>query len=235
MTDAGKQFHFARSVCKSQLDNSISSSMPREEPLGGITKRGFDIAVALILLIILLPVILLIAGLIVASDRGSIFFRHRRIGFDGCAFDCLKFRTMYVDGDSLLQTFLVVDSGAAAEWAATRKLKHDPRVTKLGKLLRATSMDEIPQLVNVLRGEMSLVGPRPIVQAEAVRYGAAFDAYRRARPGITGLWQVSGRSDRPYIERVKLDERYVEEWCFSRDIRILVRTIPAVLTGHGSC
>ncbi len=152
----------------------------------------------------------------------------------GRPFACLKFRTMVVDADAVLEAHLSTHAGARAEWAHTQKLVDDPRVTCLGRFLRASSLDELPQLINVLRGEMSLVGPRPIVTSEIGRYGAHFENCFSVPPGITGLWQVSGRNDCSYAERVALDAKYAEEWSLLGDLAILARTIPAVLLQKGS-
>jgi exopolysaccharide production protein ExoY len=197
-------------------------------------KRALDLCVAATALILLLPLLLLIGLLVWAGDRGAPIFRHARVGRDGRAFGCLKFRTMVADGDGLLQAHLAADPAARAEWDATHKLRDDPRVTPLGRVLRRTSLDELPQLWNVLRGEMSLVGPRPIVRAEVARYGAAFATCFSMPPGLTGLWQISGRSGRSYAERVRLDLDYATRWRLGRDLAILARTVPAVLAQRGS-
>jgi exopolysaccharide production protein ExoY len=192
------------------------------------------VSVAALVLFLLLPLLLLLCVLIFASDRQAPIFRHSRIGRDGRRFGCLKFRSMVVNADAVLQDHLARNPAARAEWAETHKLTHDPRVTPLGQVLRKTSLDELPQLINVLKGEMSLVGPRPIVQAEVARYGEAFATCFSVTPGVTGLWQVSGRSDYSYAERVALDLQYASEWRLSRDLSILVRTVPAVLAQRGS-
>jgi undecaprenyl-phosphate galactose phosphotransferase len=147
----------------------------------------------------------------------------------------LKFRSMTTNSAAVLAELLQSDPLAAAEWDATQKLKNDPRITGIGRLLRATSLDEIPQLLNVLRLDMSLVGPRPIVEAEVARYGENIAQYYAGRPGLTGLWQVSGRSDTSYAQRVALDTQYVSTWSFWQDVRILARTIPAVIRRRGAC
>ena len=202
--------------------------------LGVVGKRGLDVSVAATALFLLLPLLLLIGVLVWAGDRKSPIFRHMRIGRGGRRFGCLKFRSMVTDGDAVLRAHLASNPAARREWAETHKLTNDPRVTPLGSVLRKTSLDELPQLVNVLRGEMSLVGPRPIVSAEIERYGAAFEACFSVTPGVTGLWQVSGRSDCSYAERVALDLDYATRWSFSRDVSIMLRTIPAVLAQRGS-
>jgi len=198
-------------------------------------KRAMDVLGAGAMLFVLSPVFLLLA-LLVRADGGPAFFAHRRVGRDGEEFGCLKFRSMVIDSQARLEALLASDPAARAEWEATRKLKNDPRVTKIGRFLRATSLDELPQLLNVLRGEMSLVGPRPVIQSELDRfYGAAAFHYMSIRPGITGLWQVSGRSDTSYAQRVALDVAYVARPSLWQDIKILLRTPMAVLSRRGAC
>ncbi|XYD06966.1 sugar transferase [Methylobacterium sp. NMS12] len=202
--------------------------------LGWAAKRGLDITVAATALFLLLPLLLLIAALVYAGDRKAPIFRHMRVGRDGRRFGCLKFRSMVTNGDAVLAAHLAANPQARAEWAATHKLSDDPRVTAIGYVLRKTSLDELPQLWNVLRGEMSLVGPRPIVPAEVARYGRAFPTCFAVPPGVTGLWQVSGRSDTTYAERVALDLDYATRWTLHRDLAIMLRTVPAVLAQRGS-
>ena len=197
-------------------------------------KRSLDITVAATALFLLLPLLLLIAALVFAGDRKAPVFRHMRLGCDGRRFGCLKFRSMVTDGDAVLAAHLATDPRARGEWAESHKLSADPRITVIGQVLRKTSLDELPQLWNVLRGEMSLVGPRPIVPAEVARYGRAFATCFAVPPGVTGLWQVSGRSDTTYAERVALDLDYASRWSLRRDLAILLRTIPAVLAQRGS-
>ncbi|KAA0122406.1 sugar transferase [Methylobacterium sp. P1-11] len=199
-----------------------------------VTKRVLDATIALTALFLLLPLLLFIALLIWGSDGRSPIFRHKRLGRYGRPFGCLKFRSMVPDGDAVLARHFAANPAARAEWEASYKLTHDPRVTALGHVLRKTSLDELPQLWNVLRGEMSLVGPRPIVQAEVVRYGADFATCFSVPPGLTGLWQVSGRSDTGYAERVALDCAYASQWSLARDLGILLKTVPAVLSQRGS-
>ncbi len=197
-------------------------------------KRGFDILGALALLTVLLPLFALIA-LFVKADGGPAFYAHERVGRGGQRFGCLKFRSMVVDADRRLAALLEIDPAARAEWEACRKLKRDPRVTWIGRFLRASSLDELPQLLNVLRGEMSLVGPRPVQAAElALHYGAAAEHYLSVRPGITGLWQVSGRSDTSYATRVALDVQYATNPSLLTDLMILLRTPAAVLLRRGA-
>ena len=202
-------------------------------PLSRALKAAFDQVVAAILLVLLAP-LLLALSLMVRGDGGSAFYRHKRIGANGHAFGCIKFRTMVADADQVLQRVLASDPVAAAEWAASQKLRDDPRVTSLGRFLRRSSLDELPQLLNVLRGEMSLVGPRPIVEAEVSRYGEDIEYYYETKPGLTGLWQVSGRSDTSYSRRVRLDVWYVRNWTLWHDIAILLKTIPAVFLQRGA-
>ncbi|MBO0712253.1 MAG: exopolysaccharide biosynthesis polyprenyl glycosylphosphotransferase [Acetobacteraceae bacterium] len=202
-------------------------------PASRVVKLVFDQVVAALLLAALLPLFVVLAALI-RADGGPALFRHERIGFGGRRFKCLKFRTMVTDADVVLRRVLQSDPGARAEWEETQKLRDDPRVTAVGAFLRKTSLDELPQLLNVVRGEMSLVGPRPIVQAEVRRYGQDIAYYYDAKPGLTGLWQVSGRSDTSYEHRVKLDVWYVRNWALWHDITILLKTIPAVLLKKGA-
>jgi lipopolysaccharide/colanic/teichoic acid biosynthesis glycosyltransferase len=177
---------------------------------------------------------LMVAAAIRYSDPGPTVFKHERIGFNGRRFKCLKYRSMIMNSDAALRALLDCDPQAAEEWFSTHKLKNDPRVTRLGRLLRETSLDELPQLWNVLVGDMSIVGPRPIVSAEVPRYGEHFKVYATTRPGITGLWQVTGRSDCSYDERVSLDVAYVEGWSFFRDIAIIAKTFVVVFARKGS-
>ncbi|MEE4207217.1 MAG: sugar transferase [Erythrobacter sp.] len=197
--------------------------------------RALDIVVASVALVLLAPVMLLVALVIVALDPGPVLFRQNRIGRDGAQFGCLKFRTMVVDAEKRLARLLAEDPAAAREWAETQKLRRDPRVTPIGDFLRRTSLDELPQLFNILAGQMSLVGPRPIVEDEIPRYGERFALYCQVRPGLTGLWQISGRSDVRYFERVLLDARYVSSRTLVRDVRIILLTVPRVLAARGSC
>ena len=201
--------------------------------LARIGKAMLDLGGAAVLLVALSPLLAAIA-VAVKLDGGPAFYAHTRIGAGRRRFGCLKFRSMRTDSEALMRELLLTNPAMAAEWAATQKLRHDPRVTPLGRVLRATSLDELPQLFNVLRGEMSLVGPRPIVDAEVAHYGQEIAYYYHARPGLTGLWQVSGRSDVGYGRRVQLDVLYVKNWTLWTDLAILCRTIPAVLKQRGA-
>ena len=199
-----------------------------------IAKRALDIFGAGVALVLLAPFFLIVA-LMVRADGGPAFFAHQRVGRGGKLFGCLKFRSMVVDSQARLESLLANDPVARAEWEATRKLKNDPRITRIGGFLRSTSLDELPQLINVLRGEMSLVGPRPVQEAEIDRYyGASAAHYMAVRPGITGLWQVSGRSETSYESRVALDVTYVSRPSLLADLSILLRTPVAVLSRRGA-
>jgi len=190
---------------------------------------------ASIILLLSAPFILFLGLLIKLSDGGPMFYGHTRIGFERRTFRCLKLRSMVADGDRVLAEHLAANPEAKAEWEATRKLANDPRVTALGHFLRKTSLDELPQLINVLRGDMSIIGPRPVTATELSMYGPAGRYYCAARPGLTGLWQVSGRNDVTYKRRVSLDALYVRRWTLSRDLQILTRTPGAVLRISETC
>ncbi|MBP0463970.1 sugar transferase [Roseomonas sp. PWR1] len=204
---------------------------PRLLPLA---KRAMDIAIAGLALLVALP-FFLVVGAMVRADGGPAFYAHPRVGRGGRIFGCLKFRSMVIDSQARLEALLATDPAARAEWEQTRKLKNDPRITRIGRFLRATSLDELPQLINVLKGEMAIVGPRPVTQSELDGYyGAAAAHYLSVRPGITGLWQVSGRSETSYDQRVALDVAYVSQPSLLADIRILLKTPVAVLSRRGA-
>ncbi len=198
------------------------------------TKRLLDVLLTVVGGLLIGPLLLALAILIKLDSSGPTFYGHRRLGADGEHFRCWKFRTMHTNAEQLLDEFLQSNPDLRAEWEQNFKLRDDPRVTRVGRFLRKTSLDELPQLWNVLRGEMSLVGPRPIVDAEIPKYGTVYEMYRRIRPGISGLWQVSGRSDTDYGERVQLDSYYVNNWSVWLDVVILVRTVRSVLLGRGA-
>lgn len=197
-------------------------------------KRALDVTLAVVGLVFLVPALAVLALAMLVADGRPLVFAHTRVGRDGRPFRCLKFRTMCRDASERLDALLVSCPDSRREWEATRKLTRDPRVHRLGDLMRRSSLDEIPQLVNVLRGEMSLVGPRPITAEELPRYGEAAAHYLSERPGITGLWQVSGRSDTSYDERVALDSRYAATRSLALDLWILMRTVVVVLGMRGS-
>jgi exopolysaccharide production protein ExoY len=202
-------------------------------PAEQASKRVFDFVVTALLTIAISPILLLIA-LLAKLDGGPVIFGHRRIGANGETFVCWKFRTMVPNADEVLARVLATDPEARAEWERDFKLKNDPRITRIGRILRVTSFDELPQLFNVLKGEMSLVGPRPIVAKEIARYGSAFHDYVSCRPGITGIWQVSGRNDIDYGARVRLDQEYARNWSLRRDSYILLQTAVVVIQGRGA-
>jgi lipopolysaccharide/colanic/teichoic acid biosynthesis glycosyltransferase len=193
-----------------------------------------DVAIVLLALLFFLPLMLVIAAIVYATDPGPILFAHRRLGKGGRHFHCLKFRSMAVNAEALLAELLASNPAARAEWARDHKLKNDPRITAVGGFLRRSSLDELPQLFNVLRGEMSLVGPRPIVDAEVLRYGRYFAHYCSVRPGITGLWQVSGRNNVSYRRRVAFDVAYSRSRSALFDAKILAMTVPSVMLARGS-
>ena len=198
-------------------------------------KRGFDISIAIIAILLLTPLLATIALVLLAAQGRPVFIKHRRVGRAGAFFPCLKFRTMVRNADAVLSGVLDQNPDMRREWEQSRKLKKDPRITALGRVLRESSVDEIPQLFNVLRGDMSLVGPRPIVTEEVSFYGPKIQHYYRVRPGLTGAWQVGGRSEVAFSHRVELDTAYVTAWSFKTDIKILLQTVPAVLKRKGSC
>jgi lipopolysaccharide/colanic/teichoic acid biosynthesis glycosyltransferase len=190
--------------------------------------------IATLLLVLLSPLMAIVAFLIWRHDGAPVLFAHYRVGHEGRLFRCMKFRTMFRDAERELADALQNDPQARAEWERNQKLGNDPRVTRIGRFLRCTSLDELPQLLNVVRGEMNLVGPRPITVAELARYGRTRWHYLSVRPGITGLWQVSGRNNTTYDERVALDRCYVEKRSFWFDIGILLRTVRVVLIREGA-
>ena len=201
--------------------------------LDSAAKRTLDIAGSLAIGLVFSPLILVIA-LRMRMEGGPVLFRHQRIGRGGKPFDCLKFRTMVPNAEQILRDLLEKNPAAKAEWLRDHKLKNDPRVTRVGRFLRKTSLDELPQLWNVLRGEMSLVGPRPIVREEMLRYGRYLRRYVAAKPGVTGLWQVMGRNDTDYRRRVVMDTYYVRKRTILMDLRILLKTVRVVIWGHGA-
>ena len=206
----------------------------RATPVGGLLKRAMDMIVAGMAIIALLPLFIGVGLVIRFSSTGPVFYGHNRIGFDGTVFKCWKFRSMVSNGDEVLDDHLNRSAAARLEWHDTLKLKDDPRVTPIGRVIRKLSIDELPQLFNILMGEMSVVGPRPVVAAELTRYGTAAKYYLRTRPGLTGLWQVSGRNDVSYLRRVVMDRFYVSHHSVLMDCWIVLRTIPAVLSSRGA-
>ena len=192
-------------------------------------KNSFDLLFSLLFLISFLPLFLIISLLIKLSSRGPIFFLQKRIGKNNIPFKCIKFRTMYPEAKDILENLLIKDSELKKEFEETHKIKNDPRITPIGKYLRKTSLDELPQFINVLRGEMSIIGPRPIVKKEKKKYGKNLKEVLLIKPGITGLWQVSGRNNLSYKRRVLLDLNYVKNYNLLMDLRILLRTFGVIL------
>jgi Undecaprenyl-phosphate galactose phosphotransferase WbaP len=209
-------------------NNHISSWRQR------LTKRAFDLTLIALALPVWLPIMLCIALAVKLTSRGPIFFVQERLGYRGRKFRCFKFRTMFPDNQEILKLHLAAHPELKAEWERNFKLKHDPRVTPIGRLLRKTSLDELPQLLNVIRGEMSLVGPRPLLEGELARYGEAYASYKQMNPGITGLWQISGRSNTTFSQRALNDEQYVSNWSPWYDAYILGCTIKVVLRCEGA-
>ena len=199
-----------------------------------LIKAVSDYTLALLLFIFLSPLFLFLSVMVTLDSRGPVFFTQERIGRGGRPFRILKFRTMRQGADAKLDQLLGQATDLNKEWTASQKLKHDPRITRCGGFLRKTSLDELPQLWNILRGQMTLVGPRPITQTEIYRYGEGFNLYKKVRPGLTGLWQVSGRSELSYEERVMLDARYISNWTPWLDLYILLKTVYAVLGRKGA-
>jgi undecaprenyl-phosphate galactose phosphotransferase len=213
------QFFLGQDVMLMNRSNGLEYPLPR------LLKRLFDILISVTALIVASPIIGLLA-LIVKRDGGKAFYGHKRIGLNGKAFYCLKLRSMVMNSNEALTAYLANNPEAQIEWARDHKLKNDPRVTAIGNFMRRTSLDELPQLINVLR---------PIVVAETEKYDNDIAYYYRVRPGVTGLWQVSGRSDVSYAERVRMDSWYVRNWSFWNDIAIICKTFSVVLKGRGAC
>lgn len=221
----------------SGLDDSAYGNEEFEgSPDGGdySPKRIFDIVVASLALLFVAPLLLVVALLIRLQDGQKALYSQPRWGLNGETFQCFKLRSMVPDAAEKLQAVLDSDPAAKREWDLTQKLTNDPRITPVGKFIRATSIDELPQLLNIIRGDMSIVGPRPIPLYERSKYGEGFAHYTSVRPGLTGLWQVSGRSNTTYSERIELDKQYVQTQSFWGDIGIMLKTVPAVLFSVGA-
>ena len=196
--------------------------------------RAIDIVGSLALLVLVAPLMLAVAIIIRSQSSGPILFRQRRIGLRGRSFLCLKFRTMLPDAQDRLRVLLATDPVALAEWQRDHKLRNDPRITRFGSFLRKSSIDELPQLFNVLRGEMSLVGPRPVTAEETARYRSRYWTYCTVRPGITGLWQISGRNDVSYRRRIAMDAVYARQLSLRLYLKVLFNTAPALLASRGA-
>jgi undecaprenyl-phosphate galactose phosphotransferase len=218
---------FSHDILALRLYNNLSRPWPRR------LKRGFDLLVASTLLLFLAPLFGAISWHLARSGH-QVFYGHERIGKGGKRFKCLKFRTMVPQADQVLADYLDAHPELRGEWERDHKLRDDPRITVFGTWLRRTSLDELPQLINVIRGEMSMVGPRPVVEDELCRYGDNLIYYLQSVPGLTGLWQVSGRSDVTYRQRVHLDSWYARNWSLWCDVVILIKTPKAVLRGLGA-
>ena len=204
---------------------------PRVRSIYLLSKRALDVSVAFVMLVMALPLLLLLAVLVKVTSKGPVFFAHRRLGHNGEEFDCLKFRTMIADAEERLKR----DPNLRQQFEEKFKLEDDPRITPLGKFLRRTSLDELPQLFHVLTGEMSLVGPRPIVQNELSKYSIYANKLLSVKPGLSGLWQVCGRSDTTYPQRVMMDMHYIDHRSFTLDLQLLLLTATAVVKKTGAC
>jgi Undecaprenyl-phosphate galactose phosphotransferase WbaP len=203
-------------------------------PSAQCAKRTIDLALTVAGAVFVLPLITLVAVLIKLESEGPVFYRNERMGYRGRKFNAWKLRSMVLNGDEVLRGYLESHPEEKTVWEETQKLRRDPRITRVGRIIRKTSVDELPQLWNVLRGEMSLVGPRPFLQNQIEMYGPTFELYKRVRPGITGLWQVSGRNQLGFSERVRLDAYVIQNWSVWLDVYILARTIKAVITAKGA-
>jgi lipopolysaccharide/colanic/teichoic acid biosynthesis glycosyltransferase len=219
-----------RRSSRSRREGALPSGLFRYR----VVKRGMDLLLVILAIPVLIPALLLVAALVKLTSPGPIFFSHRRICRHGAFFSMWKFRTMCVNSSDVLEQHLARNPKARLEWNRTHKLRVDPRITSVGLFLRRFSLDELPQVWNVMMGQMSLVGPRPIVAAEVEKYAEFFDFYCRVKPGVTGLWQVSGRSKLTYDARVKLDCAYVTKWSLLGDLRILAGTFRSVVNRDGA-
>jgi exopolysaccharide production protein ExoY len=221
-------------VANSQQTRTDTLHLPTNGWVYRIGKRVFDFLISIALLPLFLLLAAVVAILVKVSSPGPVFYKHLRIGAGGKPFRVWKFRTMIPGSEHLLRHHLSEDADARQEWNSFRKLKDDPRVTRIGAFLRRTNLDELPQIFNVLAGEMSLVGPRPVMEEELERYGAGSALYKAVLPGMTGLWQVSGRGCLPYERRVALDVEYGSTWSLTRDLMVLTKTLNAVWTCRGA-
>lgn len=228
MTNMEVETHFQQKLIYLRIRNNLSN------PINRAFKRFFDIAVGIFGLILCLPIFCVISIFIRLESPGPVFFSHQRVGTRGRMFPCLKFRTMVRDAPKVLDEYLRESAAAREEWEENYKLKDDPRITRAGRFLRATSLDELPQLFNILIGDMSLVGPRPIIKEETAKYGDYIHDYYMVHPGLTGYWQINGRNDVSYGDRVMMDSWYVRNWSFWLDITILLKTFKVVLKRDGA-
>lgn len=205
----------------------------RKKPHAG-TKRAMDMLICILAMPLALPLLGILALLVRLDSPGAAIYRQERIGRNGAPFTLYKFRTMIPNADQALMDYLARDEDLAREWAENQKLRDDPRLTRAGRFLRKTSLDELPQIFNVLAGSMTLVGPRPIVASEMVKYGRYLEEYCLVKPGLTGLWQTSGRNDTTYSQRVAYDHYYINNWSMGLDLWILAKTIPVAISGRGA-
>jgi Undecaprenyl-phosphate galactose phosphotransferase WbaP len=221
---------FSHDVLLLRARNNLNRRGPQ------VLKRALDIVGSVTLLALLAPLFAWVAWRIKQDDAGPVFFVQKRVGVDGQLFDFIKFRSMVMDADGALERWKTENEKLYVQYLASNfKLANDPRITKIGRLIRRTSIDELPQLINVLRGEMSLVGPRPLLARELGEYGKSIAAYGKARPGITGLWQISGRSTSTFQHRINMDLWYVRNWSLWYDLVIMLRTVRVVLRQEGAC
>lgn len=222
-------YHGVRALGRTNPTQPAAVFAGAAEARGGFAKRAFDVLISAAALLALAPLMAIIALLIKLGDGGKVIYLQRRVGHAGRIFPMLKFRSMLPNAAELLEKHLAENPEARAEWESMHKLRRDPRVTAVGRLLRKSSLDELPQLINVLRGDMSIVGPRPVWPEALERHGDYVDDYLSTRPGLTGLWQISGRSSRSYKERISLDRFYVRRWSLKLDLALMLMTVPAVM------
>ncbi len=223
-------------ICTREVGGVIGLEVTQQllRPSSQVAKRFLDLAITIALSPFVALLVLLAAILITLEDGGPAFYSHDRVGFRGATFKAWKLRSMIKNGDEVLREYLLSHPEEEAHWRSTQKLKRDPRLTAVGRIIRKTSIDELPQLWNVLRGEMSVVGPRPVLECQVGLYGPSFELYKQVRPGITGLWQISGRNHLPFAERVRLDKYVIQNWSVWLDLYILARTAGVVLTADGA-
>jgi len=246
-TDINSYYRYTIQVPKIQDTNTISMNV---RDFGGILgfssthnltkgfslfiKRFMDLFMLLLACPVLIPVVITVSIIVKLTSKGPIFYGHKRVGRNGKEFKCWKFRSMVIDADKQLEKILAENPEMRVEWEKDRKFTNDPRVTKIGKLLRKTSIDEIPQFFNVLTGEMSFIGPRPVTEPELVKYGNKRDFILSVQPGLSGMWQISGRSDTGYEERITLDSYYIQNWSVWLDLWIVIKTVYVVFKGKGA-
>jgi Undecaprenyl-phosphate galactose phosphotransferase WbaP len=223
-------------ICARELGGIVGLEVTRQllRPSSRFIKRSLDLAITFLIAPCVAALLAIFAILIRLDSPGPVFYGNERVGLGGKKFKVWKLRSMKVDGDEILARHLAANPVLAAEWQTNQKLKRDPRITRVGALIRKTSIDELPQLWNVIFGQMSLVGPRPLLENQMALYGPSYNLYKQVRPGITGLWQVSGRNELAFNERVKLDKYVIQNWSVWLDLYILARTMAVVLTAKGA-